>query len=400
MPSTRLPALTGIRAVAALSVCLTHAAFWTGNYTDDYPGRLFARCEVGVAIFFALSGYLLFTPWVRAARAGGPAPSALRYLWHRARRILPAYWITVLAVYVIYALVPPGGVGSVTGNGVSGLLRQLTLTQVYGIGHLHSGLTQMWSLAAEVAFYLALPPLGWVMWTTCRRRGAQAWRPDLLIAMLSALLLISPLWIIVVSGSAGISPTARLWAPSFLGWFVGGMLLAACAPFLGRLDPRVWVGTAAAALVVSATEIAGEPTITPTTASATIVKHVLYLVIALGLLAPLVGGAPSWWSRCLANRPMVVLGEISYELFCVHVIVLEFMMAALGYRVFTGNVVIAFLVTVAVSVPIAWMLHAALRVIAAPRPRPPGGSVPAGRMGRAESSTDHRNPAGGGHRAG
>ena len=43
------------------------------------------------------------------------------------------------------------------GHGPSGLLRNLTLTQTYGYGHLHSGLTQMWSLVVEVAFYLMLP---------------------------------------------------------------------------------------------------------------------------------------------------------------------------------------------------------------------------------------------------
>lgn len=58
--SRRIAPLTGIRTIAALAVCLTHAAFWTGNYTDDAVGRLFARFEIGVAIFFVLSGYLLF----------------------------------------------------------------------------------------------------------------------------------------------------------------------------------------------------------------------------------------------------------------------------------------------------------------------------------------------------
>ena len=57
--ASRVPSLTGVRTIAALSVCLTHAAFWTGHYTDDYVGRLFARFEIGVAIFFVLSGLSL-----------------------------------------------------------------------------------------------------------------------------------------------------------------------------------------------------------------------------------------------------------------------------------------------------------------------------------------------------
>ncbi|MGC4935223.1 acyltransferase family protein [Gordonia sp. DT30] len=368
--ASRVPSLTGVRAVAALSVCLTHAAFWTGRYTDDYGGRLFARFEVGVAIFFVLSGFLLFSPWVRAAQRGsgrtadaGEGSTTLpigRYFWHRARRVLPVYWITVIGVYLLYAIAPPAGEVSPTGTGWSGFWRNMTLTQVYGLGHLHSGLTQMWSLAAEAVFYLVLPLIAWIVVVGVARFGGRAggWRPDLIIAALVPLLLISPVWSVIVAGSAGVDPTARLWAPAFFGWFVGGMLLAACAPVIRRWNATTWVLTAVVAFVVAGGALAGEPTITPTTASATIVKHVLYLVIAVGVVGPLTGAdQSSWWARLCGSRPMVFVGEISYELFCVHVVVLEVVMAVLGYRVFTGNVVIAFVLTAAVSVVLAWALH-------------------------------------------
>ncbi|NDZ95661.1 acyltransferase [Streptomyces sp. SID6673] len=352
--AARIPSLTGIRTVAALSVCLTHAAFWTGHYTDDFLGRLTSRFEVGVAIFFVLSGYLLFSPWVTALAEGRGAPSAGRYFWHRARRILPAYWITVVAVYAIYLVYEPAD-ASPTGTGWSGFLRNMTLTQVYGFGHLHSGLTQMWSLAAEVVFYLVLPPIAWLLVSVvCRRR----WRPDLLIVGLLALLLVSPIWSVVVAGSAGIDVTARLWAPAFFGWFVAGMLLAVCAHLVRRWDATVSVAIAVGAFVLSATSIAGEPTITPTTASATVVKHVLYLVIAVGLIGPLtVRDQSDWWARVCGSRPMVWLGEISYEFFLVHVVVLEIVMDVLGFGVFSGSLPIAFLATTTVSIPVAWLLH-------------------------------------------
>jgi peptidoglycan/LPS O-acetylase OafA/YrhL len=67
---------------------------------------------------------------------------------------------------------------------------------------------------------------------------------------------------------------------------------------------------------------------------------------------------------------MVFLGEISYELFCVHVIVLEVVMAVLGYRVFTGNLVIALLITVVISTLLAWVLHRVTRPLW--RARTPG----------------------------
>lgn len=354
--AARIPSLTGVRTVAALAVCLTHAAFWTGHYTDDYLGRLLSRFEVGVAIFFVLSGCLLFGPWVRAAADARPTPPVGRYFWHRARRILPAYWITVIAVYLLYGFYTPPD-ASPTGQGWSGFLRNMTLTQVYGIDHLHSGLTQMWSLAAEVVFYLVLPILGSVLVVVvCRGR----WHPDRLLVGIGVLLLISPIWSVVVAGSVGVNPTARLWAPAFFCWFAAGMGLAVCARLVRRWPATASVAVAAGVFLISATAIAGEPTITPLSGSAAVVKQALYAVVAVALIGPLaVRDQGDWWARLCGSRPMVWFGEISYEFFLVHVVVLEIVMDLLGYHVFTGSTLVAFAATTAASIPLAWALHRA-----------------------------------------
>ena len=87
----RVASLTGIRAVAALLVVATHAAYTTGKYIEGYFGLFCSRMEMGVPIFFVLSGFLLFRPWVKSAATGAPEPSVRRYAWHRVRRIMPAY---------------------------------------------------------------------------------------------------------------------------------------------------------------------------------------------------------------------------------------------------------------------------------------------------------------------
>ncbi|MCF3938621.1 MULTISPECIES: acyltransferase family protein [Gordonia] len=359
--AARIPSLTGIRTIAALAVCLTHAAFWTGHYTDDFAGRLLSRFEIGVALFFVLSGYLLFSPWVDALAGRRGQPSVGRYFWHRARRILPAYWLTVLAVYALFLVYTPPDAAP-TGTGWSGFARNMTLTQVYGLGHLHSGLTQMWSLAAEVVFYLVLPVIAGGLTLICRHR----WRPDLLIVGLVALMSVSPIWSVVVAGSTDLSPTARLWAPAFFGWFVAGMLLAVVGRLVSRWDPTISVAVAVGPFLLSGTAIAGEPTITPTTASATIVKHLLYVVVAVGVIGPLTirgGDGRDWWARLCGSRPMVWFGEISYEFFLVHLVVLEVVMDLIGWRVFSGSTAVAFLLTSAISVPVAWLLRRITRPI-------------------------------------
>lgn len=67
----RVASLTGIRAVAALLVVGTHSAYTTGKYTHGYFGLICSRMEMGVPIFFVLSGFLLFGPWVKSLATGG-----------------------------------------------------------------------------------------------------------------------------------------------------------------------------------------------------------------------------------------------------------------------------------------------------------------------------------------
>lgn len=359
--------LTGVRAIAAFAVLVTHAAYWTGHYTDDYVGRLLARMEFGVALFFVLSGYLLFRPWVSASTTPGTRlPSTRRYALRRALRILPAYWITVVVVYVLYAINDRGSFGflpddhTAFGSGIDGFLRNMTLTQVYGFGHLHAGLTQMWSLAAEVVYYLMLPPLAWLLIELIPRRSATSmWRPDLIIVGLLAVMAVSPAWTFAVATGSGVDTTARLWAPTFVAWFAAGMLLAVCRELVARWPVWPSLTIAAVGLAVSATSIAGAPTIIPDSAPQTVVKHLLYGIIAVALIGPLTvdGGA---WARLCGSRPVVWLGEISYEVFLVHVIVLEIVMAVLGYRTFGGDsVLIVIVASTLVSVPVAWALHRA-----------------------------------------
>jgi len=113
----RVASLTGIRAVAALLVMATHAAYTTGKYTHGYVGLVYSRMEIGVPIFFVLSGFLLFGPWVKAAATGGPPPSVRRYAWRRVLRIMPAYVVTVLVAYLSTTSAPRGRIPATPGWG-------------------------------------------------------------------------------------------------------------------------------------------------------------------------------------------------------------------------------------------------------------------------------------------
>ena len=367
----RVASLTGIRAVAALLVMLTHAAYTTGNYTHGYVGLVYSRMEIGVPIFFVLSGFLLFGPWVKAAASGGaapagdierrPPPSVRRYAWHRVRRIMPAYVVTVLAAYALYHF---RTAGPNPGHTPEGLFRNLTLTQAYTDNYLysflHQGLTQMWSLAVEVAFYVALPFLAYLLLVVlCRRR----WRPGLLITGLAALALITPAWLVLVHTTDFLPDGSRLWLPTYLSWFIGGMILAALQPLGVRAYALACIPLALVCYFIVSTPIGGDPTTSPSELREALVKAGFYAVIATLMVAPLALGDRGLYARFLGSRPMVFLGEISYEIFLIHLLTMELVMVEIvRYPIYTGSMGALFVVTFVVTVPLAWLLHRFTRV--------------------------------------
>jgi peptidoglycan/LPS O-acetylase OafA/YrhL len=357
----RVASLTGVRAVAAILVVGTHAAYATGKYTHGYWGLVGARMEIGVPIFFVLSGFLLFGPWVKSAATGGPPPSLSRYARHRVRRIMPAYVITVLFAYVLYHF---RMAGPNPGHSWTGLVRNLTLTQIYTDGYLgkylHQGLTQMWSLAVEASFYVVLPLLAYLLLVQmCRRR----WQPKLVLGALTAMLLISPGWLILVHVSHWFPDGARLWLPTYLAWFLGGMMLTVLQAMGVRCYAFVAIPLAIICYFIVATPIAGAPTTSPAALSEAVVKTCFYAVIAALAVAPLALGDQGWYSRLLASRPMVWLGEISYEIFLIHLVTMEFAMDyVVRAHVYTGSMLNLFIATLVVTIPLAWLLHRFTRV--------------------------------------
>ena len=357
----RVDALTGIRAVAAILVVATHAAYTTGKYTHGYVGLVYSRMEIGVPIFFVLSGFLLFGPWVKAAASGGEPPSVRRYARHRVRRIMPAYLVTVLVAYALYHF---RTAGPNPGHTWMGLFRNLTLSQIYTDNYLysypHQGLTQMWSLAVEVAFYVVLPLLAYVLLVVlCRRR----WRPVLLLTGLSGLALITPAWLILVHTTDFLPDGARLWLPTYLLWFIGGMMLAVLQPMGVRAYAMVCVPLALACFFIVSTPIAGAPTTSPAELREALLKAAFYGGIAALMVAPLALGDRGVYAKFLASRPMVFLGEISYEMFLIHLVAMELaMVEILHFPIYTGSIGVLFVATFVVTVPAAWLLHRFTRV--------------------------------------
>lgn len=347
-PRPFVPALEGMRGMAALGVMVTHVAFQTAATSTPWLGPIWERFDMAVAVFFALSGFLLWRPHAAAARGLGVAPTAVRYLAHRAARILPAYWACVTAVLLLL----PGA--AQTAN-LRVWVSNLFLLQVFVPLTLTEGLTQMWSLSVEVAFYIVLPLLAWSM-VRLRGRSARARVPALF-----ALAAVSLTWNLLPVPTPDAIHSDN-WLPAYLPWFAAGMLLAELVHQirpasrwyrLGVSQPLMWA-IALAAFLFSATEYGGPAGLERAQPWQYAVKMLLGMIIGFCLLAPLVlrpaDAAPHRW---LESRPAAVLGRWSYGLFLWHLAVLTMVFPIFGILPFSGDFLWVLLLTVAFTLPLA-----------------------------------------------
>ena len=96
----RAAAVDGLRAIAALSVVVYHAWLYTlptvtAAHRDTLGDQVIHELRLGLVLFFVLSGFLLWRPFVAAARGRRPRPGTREYLVRRGARVLPAYYLAL-----------------------------------------------------------------------------------------------------------------------------------------------------------------------------------------------------------------------------------------------------------------------------------------------------------------
>jgi peptidoglycan/LPS O-acetylase OafA/YrhL len=318
----RFALFDSLRAIAALSVLAFHAGVLSNSHLDPLYGGFTSHLNVGVALFFLLSGFLLYRPYAQTTLEGCEQPSLRRYSRHRFLRIVPAYWtaLTLLGLW-------PGLDGVFTRDWwvYYGFLQSYQFTWLWG------GIAPAWSLSTEVAFYAFLPGFGAAAAWMCR--GGHAGERARLQAILVAVLAVSGLaFHYAVQAAPHVDLMATL--PASLSWFAAGMALAlASARFSGReSDSRVlrliakcpgtcWALALAVYAGIAITPIFPRATVAAKyTAFAHTLEHLLYAVVALLVMLPAVfgQGAGGFPRRLLANRVLTWLGVVSYGIFLWH----------------------------------------------------------------------------------
>jgi peptidoglycan/LPS O-acetylase OafA/YrhL len=337
--SRRIRGVDGLRALAATSILVYHVWLY-GSPTGSPPNvGLFNRfvaphLPVGVTLFFTLSGFLLYRPIAAAVMHHAALPDARSYFRNRALRILPAYWVVLLATAVLLPAVDvrTSATRVALGRLVSHpaqLLANGLFMQNYFRGSMDSGIGPTWSLAVEVVFYISLPLLG-LLALAVAGRSARVRRRTLAVVVPAAVLYGLGVGTSVLTDH--MDRATALYAVlvrTFLyhaDLFAFGMLLAVLATHVmdGSLVlPRRWAFATGAAFValVGATMIMADRGVVLTFQGdvpyETLTALAAALLLALVVL-PRADGSVPWLTRLLDSRALVAVGLVSYSLFLWH----------------------------------------------------------------------------------
>jgi peptidoglycan/LPS O-acetylase OafA/YrhL len=351
------PLADALRGAAALAVVVYHIALSTGGQWNPYYGPLISRFPIGIAIFFGLSGFLLYRPFVAADL--GVAPRSLRvgdFLRRRALRILPAFYVVMLVIALLpafYELLPEykGSLGH-------DWWAYFGFLQIYGNHTALTGLQAAWTLDVEAVFYLLLP----VYALTIRRlHGRLGERRALveLVALAAVVVLSLVAHALVQPDAARPAATAYLqhMPPAYMGWFAVGMMLAVVSAEWTRRHgslPRVGARTTALCWLAAAAVALAGPALADIPRSVGLhysgfgweFEWITYTLGGALFLAPVALGAGTGRRLGVLGRALSWVGLVSLGLYLWHGPVLSYVgnhggIGWLGGAPFVGFLMVA-----------------------------------------------------------
>jgi peptidoglycan/LPS O-acetylase OafA/YrhL len=150
-----IPALTGVRALAAYLVFISHFYYVFGESIPQSVQKFFREFHIGVTIFFVLSGFLiafryydnfsLNKYWFK------------QYLKNRVARIYPMYFLLTICAFVAAYFTHDEAVTGGSEHPIGILLMNITFVRGFFNDYKFSGIAQGWSLTVEECFYFSAP---------------------------------------------------------------------------------------------------------------------------------------------------------------------------------------------------------------------------------------------------
>ena len=319
----RFASLEGYRAVAALSVVVFHVRGRLLVDTDTGQMDVIDNLgNFGVAMFFLLSGFLLYLPVSRRLFARASQPPTAQFLLRRFVRIFPAYWLAIIG----FALTAP----SIHRQSVT----PWKVFLLFDGGLRFLGVS--WTLVIELWFYFLIAALALVLPRVLRRCRTVSSVGRAQLIMLLVMALVAQCWRISVTGNAIDLVRYVNWLPSFLDWFAWGMLMAVLVAWIehGGTLPKAlkgladhgWVCVALGALCYAMVMwvVRVPPSLTfSETRVATLFRFTMQPIAAFLLLLPATLGRPQHVLQRALRRPLIAaFGTVSYGLYLWHISVL------------------------------------------------------------------------------
>ena len=279
--------------------------------------------DLGVEVFFVLSGFLIYRPYVASHLDAKKAPELRDYARRRLLRIFPAY---LVALFVLRAT------GEIGMSSWSGYLKHVTLTHTYFADPGGLGMKVSWTLVVELSFYAFVPVWAFAMRLIARRRHALAAEVG------GALALIVTGFVCIRVEFLGHLPVwATVLPPSFAALGIGmlfavmstapvGTFVASVPHVLGRIPAGVWWSAAFLMFVYLARLPMGYAFCKACRPPSDVVTvNRVQALIAGCVVAPAVFGDPERGlvRRVLQWRPVAYVGLVSYGVYLWHVYVIR-----------------------------------------------------------------------------
>lgn len=360
-------ALDGFRAVGSMTVLIKHSAGATGFLVPYQPGaHIIDNLRIfGVAVFFLLSGLLLFRPFVSASLDRRPLPAAAPFYIKRALRIFPAYWLALIAATLSWAPTARTS-GTVVGK-VLLFDPYDPRSTVFDVG-----LGVFWTLTITVSFYVLLPVYAWLTDRVLRRRTEPADRATGHLVGLVVLAVSALGHRLLVRSSTFLPPLANTWLFAYLDWFALGMLLALASAWLARggslpraiqdLADRTWACWSLAGFCfLSLVVLRGDSIGVVVGRESRLDMSMRFLLQGWGaaffLLPAAVGRRHGVGIAVLGSRALAWLGTVSFGIYLWHPIVITWVDGLVTASNARTELILMIVVVTGITVPIAAASH-------------------------------------------
>jgi len=316
--------IDGLRGLAAFWIVCFHTFTGAGmpSFRPWYGINILRPMHDGwaaVNFFLVLSGFCLFWPYARQASRKCHYKG---YLTNRIRRIVPAYYASLLLVPALYFAMHWFGIdrgdSSETPNSLLDVFAHLTLLHALIPGTFYSWNHVSWSLGLEWTWYLAFPFALWLFRKVGAGRGLLIMIGTTLVYRCGLYFVLGPSWL---NPNSGYTMWQRVLLPGRLAEFGVGMYVAAqlAKHYGGNADPvctRLFKNPLAAlGLCICAMMLAHLllplDTYLP-------FRDMAYGLAFACLLIAVADPARGILQRTFSGRVLNGLGQCSYSLFLLH----------------------------------------------------------------------------------